>query len=182
MHIFKVRLRDPSADDEDEDERNLHSISLYSFNSTDLDSSGASSGTFARAAAVASEDVEEDEEEERGGGSNPTKHGKAKKKLCNISRRRQQDSESNGGDRPGGGTHLEGCLGNVRRHRNEVDLVAYPDSAPVVHLREVQEANSSSRPTAGFRQRLMDERMGPLVGLTETAVKFIAQSEQPGHR
>ena len=66
VHVFKVRMRDPSANEEDE-ERNLHSISLYSFNSTDLDSSGASSGAggsaFARPSGVgftSSDEVEED--------------------------------------------------------------------------------------------------------------------------
>ncbi len=111
--------------------------------------------------------------------------------ICNITLRRQQDSESS--CEHSSHHRLDGCQGNVRRHQNEVDLSTSPESVPTVYLREVREANRGSDKGGGGGTsasaplpRPMEETFGPAVGLTETAVKFISPAlpahEHQGHR
>ncbi len=100
--------------------------------------------------------------------------------MRNVSLRRQQDSESVCDQL----VHLDGYQGNVRCHPNCVDISASPDSVPVVHLRQVEEANRSGGGAAQAilmsqqqqQQEVVEARLGPQAGMTETAVKFISTS------
>ena len=223
LHVFKVKMKEVTDNDEDDDdERNLHSISLYSFNSTDLDSSGNGSGQqqqasfrLGRVAGPPEAEAEEGDDDGVGSGEKRVCLNKIFLKnsgileqvvfpqncppppLRNVSARRQQDSESNGGNGGFGagglspsssGRHLPGYDGYVRLHPRHVDLSSADAAVPVIHLREVEEANKRARRGGGVegdrssssQPKLVEHTFGPLVGATETTIKLIG-NPSPSH-
>ena len=139
IHIFKIKFSDNLND-----ERNFKSLSLYSFTS---ESEGPSLEPYPQQRRGSS--GSDSEKDIRGAKINPLANVK------NITLSRQQDSEASE-------THLEGYIGNVKRHPSH--QVICSDSVTVTVLPEIAEANREFAASSGSGSggtRIMEQSLGP---------------------
>eukprot|EP00095_Tigriopus_kingsejongensis_P008125 maker-scaffold256_size235750-snap-gene-0.9 protein:Tk08125 transcript:maker-scaffold256_size235750-snap-gene-0.9-mRNA-1 annotation:"hermansky-pudlak syndrome 3 protein" len=172
VHVFKVKISDSNTNQNGstssmDDERNLRSISVYSFTSDSEPASMVALDGGARRGSISGDDTDS----ERDGSCSTLRNGAT---IKNITQLRQQDSE-NGDD------HLQGYVGNVRRHPSHVIL--NDPRIPMVHLPEITTANREFASLIGT-PRILEQSLGPCAPPLDrqTTIKYIHHHADPSAR
>lgn len=170
IHVFKVKISDTTIQTNGssslDDERNLRSISVYSFTSDSEQNSMLLEGS-ARRSSISGDDTDS----ERDGSVIFCKSGA---KIKNITQSRQQDSEN-------GEAHLEGYVGNVKLHPNHKFF--NDPNLPMLHIPEIEAANREYNSLI-YTPRILEETLGPCSAPADrpTTIKYIHHHVDPGTR
>ncbi|TRY75729.1 hypothetical protein TCAL_09858 [Tigriopus californicus] len=171
IHVFKVKISDTTATHSNgssslDDERNLRSISVYSFTSDSEPNSMLLEGV-ARRSSISGDDTDS----ERDGSVSFCKSGS---KIKNITQARQQDSEN-------GEAHLEGYVGNVKLHPNH--RFFNDPNLSMIHIPEIEAANRENNSLINA-PKILEETLGPCSAPADrpTTIKYIHHHVDPGAR